>query len=164
VDPLTRLWNRGAILEVLELELGRAVRSGASVGVIAADLDHFKRVNDTYGHPIGDAVLQEAARRFRSCLRPTDTAGRVGGEEFLILLPDVDMPLAQDITERIRTAIEKDAFVTATGNVRVTCSFGLGVTPNNPSLSTESILAQVDKALYAAKNDGRNCVRHCVFE
>jgi diguanylate cyclase (GGDEF)-like protein len=164
VDSLTRLWNRAAILEVLELEIKRAANSRTSVGVVMADLDHFKEINDTYGHPVGDVVLLESARRIRSCLRPTDTAGRIGGEEFLAVLPGVEMSLALDISERIRAAMTREPMMTQRGIVSVTVSLGVGVTPKDRILASTAIMEQVDKALYDAKHAGRNCVRHCAFE
>lgn len=164
VDSLTRLWNRAAILEVLELELRRSAGSGEPVGVAMADLDHFKEINDTHGHPAGDVALLETARRIRSCLRPTDTAGRMGGEEFLIVLPGVDAPRALEIVERIRLAMAGDMILTPQAALSVTLSLGVGVTPKSGRISCESILSQVDKALYTAKNAGRNCVRQCVLE
>jgi two-component system cell cycle response regulator len=146
------------------LELNRALRTGTLVGVAMADLDHFKKINDTYGHPAGDVVLSETARRIRSTLRPTDTAGRIGGEEFLVVLPGIDAPTAFDITERIRISVMKDGVTTSQGIIPVTMSLGLGVTPKDKALSAESVTAQVDKALYEAKHAGRNCVRRCVLE
>ena len=164
VDSLTRLWNRAAILEILELELRRASKSHTSIGVAMADLDHFKRINDTHGHPVGDVVLLETARRIRSCLRPTDTAGRIGGEEFLVVLSGVELPLAVEITERIRAVMTNDKIITPQGIISITLSLGVGVTPKSGVLSAVSIMTQVDKALYEAKNAGRNCVRQCLLE
>jgi diguanylate cyclase (GGDEF)-like protein len=164
VDSLTRLWNRAAILEILELELKRASQSRSCVGVAMADLDHFKGINDTYGHPVGDVALLETARRIRSSLRPTDTAGRIGGEEFLVVLPGIELPEALDVTERIRSSMTKDNIITPRGILSITLSLGVGVTPKDKVLSPASILTQIDKALYEAKNAGRNCVRQCVLE
>jgi two-component system, cell cycle response regulator len=104
-DSLTGLLNRGAILEVLGRELARSDRLGTSLGVIMADLDHFKHINDTHGHLAGDAVLREAARRMRLCLRSYDVIGRYGGEEFLIVLPDCDALSTLSLAERLRECI-----------------------------------------------------------
>ncbi len=161
VDSLTRLWNRGAVLEILEMERGRAKRKGHSLGVVIADLDFFKNVNDQYGHPIGDAVLLETAVRIRKNLRDSDCAGRYGGEEFLVILPEVDLAQARVIAERIRGSVEDAPFITARGPLRVTLSLGLGVWPPGEELTLATLIAEVDKALYRAKAEGRN--RVCVF-
>src|SRR5579862_821074 len=104
-DTLTAIWNRGAILETLDREIIRARREGPSLGVLIADLDHFKGVNDNYGHLIGDAVLREVTRRMKSEVRPYDAVGRYGGEEFLILLPGCDRRAAEDKAEHLRKAV-----------------------------------------------------------
>ena len=104
-DSLTGLWNRGAIREFLASEVARAQRQGSSVGIVLADLDHFKSVNDTYGHPVGDAVLCNVARAMRGATRPYDSVGRHGGEEFMILLPGCDPMNAVSHAERLRAAI-----------------------------------------------------------
>ncbi len=164
VDSLTRLWNRGAILEILEMEWKKASRTGSNVGIIMADLDHFKNINDTFGHPTGDVVLLETAYRIRSCLRSSDSAGRYGGEEFLMVFPKVDDSLIRDIAERIRSAMESSPIVTPKGILKITLSLGCGVTPIDRKIPMDSIIAQVDKALYQAKKEGRNRVSHCVLE
>ena len=104
-DPLTGLWNRGAILETLRREIARAKRERNSVAVVMADLDHFKRINDSYGHLAGDAALRQVADRMRSSIRPYDAIGRYGGEEFLILLPGCNIPGAATVAERLMTSI-----------------------------------------------------------
>ncbi len=164
VDSLTRLWNRGAILEILYSELKKAEPSGQSVGIILADLDHFKSVNDTFGHPVGDVVLVESAQRIRSCLRASDAAGRYGGEEFMILLPGADQATAAKVAERIRQAIGQEKIVTPRGIVNITMSLGVGVTSKGMNMDMDMVVAQVDKALYSAKRDGRNQVGVCTFE
>lgn len=161
VDSLTRLWNRGAILEFFEMEWKKISRSGAPLGLIMADLDHFKVINDRYGHPVGDAALLETGLRIRSCLRETDMAGRYGGEEFLIVLPGADLPLAANIAERIRASMVKDNIITSRGILSLTLSLGVGVVRKNNPLSPEAFISQVDKALYEAKRKGRNQV--CQF-
>ncbi len=103
-DALTGIWNRGTILDLLEAELQRASRSGTSTAVMMLDLDHFKAVNDTYGHPSGDAVLEEIASRIGQAVRVYDYVGRYGGEEFLIVLPSCEKDLARHCAERIRRA------------------------------------------------------------
>jgi diguanylate cyclase (GGDEF)-like protein len=164
VDSLTRLWNRGAVLEILEMEKNRSKRNNLATGIILADLDHFKKVNDFYGHPVGDAVLIETARRLRNNLRASDAAGRYGGEEFIAILPDVDLDLATKIAERIRLSMAEEPFITPKGNIQVTISLGVGIIPPDKDIKLSSVIAQVDRALYQAKEDGRNCVRTCRIE
>lgn len=159
VDSLTRLWNRGAIFEILELEWARAQKSGAPVGVIMADLDEFKKINDTLGHPTGDAVLLKTAQLLRTCLRDSDAAGRYGGEEFLVVLPGAELDIAMKVAERIRSTVEKCIMVLPEGPVSITLSMGVGVIPKDQGVSLDSFISKIDKALYKAKNDGRDCVR-----
>jgi diguanylate cyclase (GGDEF)-like protein len=114
-DALTGTWNRRAILEILRRELARGAREGTPVGVVLADLDHFKRVNDTLGHLTGDAVLSEAARRIGAALRPYDALGRYGGEEFLIVLPGCDPEGASQVAERVRGRVAEAPVTTPAG-------------------------------------------------
>ena len=155
-DSLTGLWNRAAILDILRRELGRAKRGGISVGVVMADLDHFKRINDTYGHLAGDEVLREIARRMRSSVRLYDSVGRYGGEEFLIILPDCDASGAKTQTERLRAGVCGEPIVTSEGSISATIS--LGVCAHNQSKDAEFAIRAADAALYRAKNGGRNRV------
>lgn len=155
-DALTGLWNRPAILDTLQRELGRAHREGFLVGVVLADLDHFKRVNDTFGHLAGDAVLQEAARRMSSSIRVYDAVGRYGGEEFLIVLPGCDATTAFNQADRIRAFLASDAVETTEGTIPVTVS--LGVAAGNKEEELESLLRAADAAMYRAKRAGRNRV------
>jgi len=104
-DALTRLWNRAAILQTLDRELARSVREGTSLGLLVADIDHFKRVNDQFGHLAGDAVLREVSRRMLQVARPYDSVGRYGGEEFFVILPHCDANSAAGMAERLRAAI-----------------------------------------------------------
>ena len=121
-DALTGLWNRAAILDILLRELGRAKREGISVGIVMADLDHFKRVNDTYGHLVGDEVLRETARRIRSSARLYDSVGRYGGEEFLMIFPGCDASGAKTQTERLRACVCGEPIATSGGSISVTIS------------------------------------------
>lgn len=156
-DPLTGVWNRAAILENLHLELARARREGLSVGIIMADLDHFKRINDRYGHLAGDAVLCEAVQRMRGSMRPYDTIGRYGGEEFLLVLPGCDLQEAASVAERLRQCIAESPVRTPEGNIDVTGSFGVAAAENN-SGDVSVLLRAADAALYKAKYNGRNQV------
>ena len=155
-DALTGVWNRGAILKILERELNRSVREGASVGVVLADIDHFKRINDTLGHLTGDVVLQEMTTRMGAALRPYDALGRYGGEEFLIVLPGCDTAGTLTVAERVRTRISETPVQTPGGVVDVTGSLGAATTDGCPSTSPSALIQLADLALYRAKSAGRN--------
>lgn len=155
-DSLTRLWNREAICGILQRELDRVKRADVPLGIIMADIDYFKRINDTYGHLAGDAVLREAAHCMRMVVRPYDGIGRYGGEEFLLVLPDCDEAGAVALAERVRESIEADAMVLAEGMVPIT--FSLGVATSKVAQESEALIGAADTALYRAKNNGRNRV------
>lgn len=158
-DSLTGLFNRAAILEHMEREMERAKRDKTSLGVLIADLDHFKKVNDTYGHLCGDEVLRETAERLRHALRGYDIVGRYGGEEFLILLPGWDMVSASGRISEILDSIRSKPFRFAGGEIHLTCSLGVSVfRPELPPATIENLLDRADAAMYAAKNLGRNRV------
>ncbi len=155
-DPLTGALNRGAVLEALRLELSRARRPGGSVSVLLLDVDHFKRINDEHGHPAGDEVLREIVRRLTASLRPHDSIGRYGGEEFLVVLPGSDAAGAAATAERLRDVIASHPVVVPACTLPVTVSFGLATCAEEDSL--ETVISHADEALYAAKRDGRNRV------
>lgn len=157
-DQLTGLWNRAAILETLHDEIGRAKREGAMLGVVMIDLDFFKDVNDTYGHPVGDEVLHGAARAMRDCTRRYDSVGRYGGEEFLVVLPGCDRWNAVSHAERLRAAIAAVAVETAGAVVRLTASLGVAVWHKDIAADACDLLQAADLALYRAKERGRNRV------
>ena len=156
-DALTGLQNRNAVLEYLERQMARAVREQSAIGIILADVDYFKKVNDTHGHLAGDAVLRRIATIMNTDLRPYDAVGRYGGEEFLVVVPNCDAAMAREVAERIRLRIQEDKFspVLPAESLPVTCSFGIAVA-NDKSWSVDSLLASADYALYEAKNSGRN--------
>jgi len=158
-DPLTHLRNRGAILEALTQEMARSFRDGKPVGVLMADVDHFKRVNDTFGHQVGDGVLREIVARMRSSIRPYDVAGRYGGEEFLIILPGCDTSTAAAVADRLRAAIEEFPFDLGERKLPITCSLGVASCSDMPEAKIDCIMGLADDALYQAKSGGRNCVR-----
>jgi diguanylate cyclase (GGDEF)-like protein len=157
-DGLTGLLNRVTILDALRTELTRAAREHHPVAVLMVDLDHFKLVNDTYGHLAGDAVLREAARRMMSSVRPYDSVGRYGGEEFLIVLPGCDAPAAQAQAERFREALACEPITTGGQSIRVTCSIGVSGSTGPSVSSSDSLVRDADLALYQAKDGGRNQV------
>jgi two-component system, cell cycle response regulator len=157
-DGLTGLWNRTSILEILQKEAARAARDSAPLAVLMADLDNFKRVNDTYGHLVGDSVLRETARRLRGNVRTYDAIGRYGGEEFLVVLPGCDESGGLAHAERLRESIGGEPIQTSAGELAVTCSLGLSWTGDMEPSATRELLSLADSALYTAKRTGRNRV------
>jgi len=158
-DALTSLWNRGVIMELLQRELTRSNRERKSTALLLADVDHFKQVNDTYGHLAGDEVLKETARRLLSSVRSYDFVGRYGGEEFLVVLNSCDPAFSEARAEEIRKAIARKPVQTTAGAISVTMSIGLVISQEWGLLPMEELLHEADSALYAAKAAGRNCVR-----
>jgi len=155
-DVLTGLWNRRPVFECLDRELGRQRRNGHSIGLIMTDLDHFKSINDTYGHTVGDQVLAEIARRVMSSLRVYDSAGRYGGEEFLIIVPECNAQQTFASAERLRQTVETSAVSSRSGPIKVTVSIGLISTNGSAQgLDANMLLRLADEALYSAKARGR---------
>ncbi len=156
-DPLTGAWNRRAILAAFERELARIERRSGDtgLGVVICDLDHFKRVNDTYGHLVGDEVLCEVVQRISQDLRRYDRMGRIGGEEFLILLPECGRQEVELTVERLRHVISGPITTTA-GPLRVTLSLGASLVPDGLRTTARQILDAADQALYTAKATGRD--------
>jgi diguanylate cyclase (GGDEF)-like protein len=158
-DVLTGLSNRRAILEDLEEELERQQRTGNSVCVLMADADHFKKINDAYGHSVGDEVLREVGERMTAALRRYDSLGRYGGEEFLVILPQCDGNSALASAERLRKAVADLPVSTNAGPIRVTVSIGLiAAEGSSEGVDCSTLLSKVDEALYRAKTYGRNRV------
>lgn len=155
-DSLTGISNRGVILDILRREHSRQVREGGSFGIVLLDVDHFKSVNDTYGHLCGDTVLQEVVRRVTSTVRAYDTVGRYGGEEFLIVAPSSGAEGILRLSERVRLAIEATPIKVDAGEISVTVSLGLAVSSEAAPLDPKLMLSTADEALYRAKADGRN--------
>lgn len=158
-DYLTGLKNRRSFIEQAEIELYRSIRYGRKFSLIMFDIDHFKRINDTFGHSVGDLVLQEIAKICKSILREMDIVGRIGGEEFAILLPETDISEATRIAERLRITMSKsEVLIPFNKKTKFTASFGVVFANNISVLSIDELLNQADKALYKAKKNGRNNV------
>jgi diguanylate cyclase (GGDEF)-like protein len=146
-DPLTGVSNRRHILELAEQALHERARHGTPMSIALLDIDHFKQVNDSHGHQAGDEVLRAFARQYRAHLRPRDGVGRIGGEEFMLLLPGADLPTATAIVERLREAMP----ATPSG-----CTFSGGLAAPRRGEGVDALLQRADAALYAAKRAGRN--------
>jgi diguanylate cyclase (GGDEF)-like protein len=155
LDALTGLWNRAYV----EAELKVSARYGRSLGIVIGDIDHFKNLNDTYGHLFGDVVLQSLAEVFRVQARQSDIVTRYGGEEFVLLLTDTQLEGATGLCERLCAAVEQRMFVVRDEQVTVTASFGVTTTEElDGELTPEALLGAADAALYASKQGGRNCI------
>ena len=159
-DSLTGLWNHRAILELLEKENQRNRRNGDPIGVMMADLDHFKKINDTYGHLVGDTVLHECADRMVVAFRGYDSIGRYGGEEFLFVMPGCNSADLMASAERLRTSIARQPINTTAGSIAVTISVGVVSSQlfQNSMPGYQVLLSAADDALYQAKAQGRNRV------
>lgn len=155
-DPLTHVLNRRGMYERLQAEANRAAREHSQFGLILLDLDHFKQVNDSYGHQAGDQVLTSVATAFKRCIRSYDSCARWGGEEFLLLLPDCTQQELINTAEKLCTAVA--ALATASGSVTVTITLSAGAHLCAADEPLTDALAKADRALYAAKQNGRNQV------
>jgi diguanylate cyclase (GGDEF)-like protein len=170
-DPLTGIFNRRHFYELAESELQRTCRYGRPLAVIMIDIDHFKQVNDSYGHAIGDQVLQALARLVRETLRPIDIFARYGGEEFIVLLPETDLIGVRSVAERLCCKIAETPLPIKPNHINMTISIGASAFDPSAQLFPsfqEGILDQLinlaDKALYEAKKAGRNrvCISNVV--
>ena len=157
-DALTQLFNRRATMDILASELSRASRDLKPLTVMMLDIDHFKLVNDRFGHPAGDAVLCEVARRLRSSMRAYDTVGRFGGEEFLVVAPGCDSSPCRAQAERLREVICSQPIKVKDLSISVTVSVGAATARDPRPQDLEALLSMADKALYLAKERGRNRV------
>jgi len=160
-DPLTQLLNRRALAENITAEMERALRYDSSLALLMIDLDHFKLVNDTHGHLIGDDVLRDLASLLGELVRENDLVARYGGEEFVILLPETDDAGADGFAERVRAAVKEKPFAArpGAGAIALTASIGVATFPAARIESVEDLFARADAALYRAKADGRDRVR-----
>jgi diguanylate cyclase (GGDEF)-like protein len=157
-DPLTGLWNHGTILAILRKEAARAARTRGPFALLMADVDRFKTINDTYGHPAGDAVLLEVSRRLRGAMRTYDSLGRYGGDEFLAVIPGCDPAGVARFAESFRARIDRKALETPDGMIPITLSLGVAAVENLFDVKAETLVRIADAALYRAKIAGRNCV------
>jgi diguanylate cyclase (GGDEF)-like protein len=155
-DDLTRLNNRAAIDEMLRRELARSKRDDSSLSVLLLDIDHFKTVNDTYGHAVGDEVIRGIADRFSNVVRAYDSVGRYGGEEFLAILPGCDVAGVTDQAHRLLDVIRSRGFETSAGKLKITASVGAACNKEIPHATPLTLLRVADTRLYQAKYDGRN--------
>jgi two-component system, cell cycle response regulator len=157
-DSLTGCQNKKAFHEELDSKMKSAERFKRKLSLIIADLDHFKNVNDTYGHAIGDVVLRELGQILQKMKRETDSIARFGGEEFCLLCEETDTTGAVQLAERVREELIKTTFETEIGKLQVTCSLGVATYPYDAK-DRQTLFVAADKALYLAKQNGRNCVR-----
>jgi two-component system, cell cycle response regulator len=159
-DALTGLWNRGAIIDLLKREVSRRQRTMDALGVLMADIDYLKKINDTHGHLVGDAVLQEVTRRLAVDVRPYDVVERYGGEEFLVVFPGCNAANLIVGAERLRHCIADQPVETSVGQIPVTLSLGLASVEQDEkeTLDCKAFPRKADEALYAAKARGRNRV------
>ena len=159
-DALTGLYNRGYMIDRLNLEFKRAARNREILSCLMIDLDHFKRINDTYGHKFGDFILEAFSSRLKGLIRETDIFGRYGGEEFLIILPNTNLEGGRHLAEKLRAGLEAEKIQHDCFSLLVTASFGVASIENNEVVTADHLLQLSDRALYKAKETGRN--RVCV--
>jgi diguanylate cyclase (GGDEF)-like protein len=157
-DGLTGLFNQRYFLRELETEFGKALRYGRSLALLLLDIDHFKDVNDRYGHPCGDLVLKNLAGLLRGCLRSSDIAARCGGDELAIILPETNKSKAAEVAEKLRRQLEKSRFAWNGDSFSITCSIGVAALPDRGIDNWNALLESADKSLYRAKRIGRNHV------
>lgn len=157
-DPLTGIYNRRGLFDRANTDFIKASSEESPFSTIMIDLDHFKDINDTHGHPVGDQVLRELATRCKKSIRGLDYMGRYGGEEFLVVLPDTKLNTARIVAERLRMVIARDPMTTEDGlELKFTASFGVAQKDENTT-SLEILISRADQAMYIAKHKGRNCV------
>jgi diguanylate cyclase (GGDEF)-like protein len=160
-DTLTGLYNRRYFEERLGLDTQKSFYGGTPLSLVMADIDHFKKVNDTFGHTEGDRVLFEIANLLKASVRKKDTVARYGGEEFILILPEAGLGEASMIAERIRKLVESTPFEITNARINLTVSMGISNFPSNRAKSKEELVKMADEALYDAKRGGRNKV--CIF-
>jgi diguanylate cyclase (GGDEF)-like protein len=157
-DGLTGLSNQRYFLRELETEFGKALRYGRSLALLLFDIDHFKDVNDRYGHPCGDHVLKNVAALLKGCLRNSDIAARCGGDEFAVILPETNKSKAAEVAEKLRRHLEKSRFAWNGDSFSITCSIGVAAVSDRGIDNWNALLESADRSLYRAKREGRNTV------
>lgn len=158
-DPMTGLLNRSQFILDANSEIGRMQRAGHEVCLIMIDIDEFKRINDTFGHPAGDSILRQVAGTLSGAVRSTDLLSRFGGEEFAVLLPVGSLQEAVQVAEDLRTVIAEQSFAVGQQSLRITASFGVAQCPTGSAEALDEAYRAADLALYQSKNDGRNLIR-----
>ncbi len=158
-DGLTGLWNQAAIKDVLQRAHHRHLLTQQPYSIMMIDIDNFKDINDTHGHPFGDQIIQSIAETLNTSLRPSDAIGRYGGDEFLVILENCPYVRAEELSRRILTQNHSLTFISKGEEVNCSISIGLAATDKIDFDSPESLLEQADQSLYQAKNSGRNCAR-----
>jgi len=161
-DTLTNLYNRRYFEERLGSETQKSFYGGTSLSLVMVDIDHFKEVNDTFGHTEGDKVLHEIAALLKASVRKKDTVARYGGEEFILILPEAGLEESSMIADRIRRLVEQTAFQVGQAQINLTVSLGISNFPSHRATSKEELVKMADQALYEAKRGGRN--RVCIFD
>jgi two-component system cell cycle response regulator len=156
LDNLTKLWNRNKIFDFLDTELKRGEREHTPTGVVMIDIDHFKRINDRYGHLIGDEVLVEVASRLKGAIRPYDRIGRYGGDEILVVLPNCNNKAAKNIAKRLYDSVAKEKIPTEVGSLKINISIGCVSNENDLQVSKMELIQASDNALLSAKKKGRD--------
>jgi diguanylate cyclase (GGDEF)-like protein len=157
-DSLTKLWNRTEILRFLREELDRTQREKKPLGVIMLDIDYFKRINDSFGHEIGDLALLQVVSRIKRKVRKSDKVGRYGGDEIIVILPSCGLAEIRKISERLRASVARRGLKTDLETIPVTISAGCASSENRLQPSAEKLIKAADTALLKAKNQGRNCI------
>ena len=160
-DSLTGLYNRWYVMEKIDSEMNRALRHGSPMSVLMLDLDHFKKVNDSFGHSVGDEVLKVVGQVLRESCRVYDVAGRYGGEEFCVVLPETRVGNTKQVAERIRSRLASTELPVGSSSITVTASIGVAgmdSVPDEGVVSAAALLDRADRALYAAKHHGRSRV------
>jgi diguanylate cyclase (GGDEF)-like protein len=160
-DKLTNVHNRRYFDEKLRTETQKSLSSHTPLSLVIVDIDHFKKVNDTYGHHAGDSVLSKVASLLKNSVRKDDTVARYGGEEFVLILPGAKLEVTSMIAERIRRLVETTPFEIESGQIQITISMGISNLPAHRARSEEELVKMADQALYNAKREGRN--RVCIF-
>lgn len=159
MDPLTRLWNRRGAAVLLKAAVDRADRDATHLTLALLDLDNFKRINDAYGHQIGDEVLRKTAARLTAAVRAADIVCRIGGDEFLIVMVDADARTAAPVAERVRRTVTETSVATRQGALPTSVSVGCTVRAPHDKIAADGLIERADKALLESRAGGRNRVR-----